>query len=866
MRKVNGNEVFGRIQSKLRFSQVGIQQVVAILERYATEKSVKCNADVMKEIFRAELAVDLSEEELLYCVKRFQYSLYPGNIDMARFLSAIDLTKPNHHQDPDYFADNLPQPYRLISKIIEMEILDAAWLEITRIHPEYIQGSDGLPISIPRNQNLKIAHLPTVEKLTDYTSVNAAPVGNLFFTLSVGGSLHLYDPRVERSICSVQITFPVDEMLNNKDLEHKRISPLIISSISEPSSMFVVRIAVLCRVETIETKAPEPDPAAKAPAKKGTAPEPAATQPAKVAKYLVTIVDAMLKDTDKVINHSSLLQIVYKCFVDSHENDVLDDARCDISIDGELLSLATPRGCHLFKLSSLDSSSLVNMVSHLVEDAEVEHPDPTVNVLNPVCEMLEYSSANDQSLFQSIAVPLFASNNTTKATENDKVYYYHTAIALFFQTNQKWLLIGFQISNSDATMFKPVILSTWRLQSIVTAINFCDGRAMLALGFQDGSINLWNIYSRSIVLSVLKHEYPVTSVAFGKFGTISEAYLLSGAYDGTLCFTTIKIPKADQKMAVLGIVPLFDSCNIKTIVNEFRSDVSNSFITNIICSNDLPIACVHYSTGEFGAYDFQTGTLLGKLVLLKGMEAKKYSWGPVRYIDHSVNIENQDKVTLQSTLPLVPRNRIGKCGIFPNSIRGISYSAPIIASSHGYILIIFQKEDKHILATYDSSGCANALFPGVASLCKQAQNYAVEDIIKTLKPQERIDPNLTYDMIPGLLASTDQTGEKDSSIIKSGPNSGRKGNSAPNSGRVASGTLNISKSKPTLKIESNNYMVTHDMEKLHASPLRVFALERLVYPFNVVEKTISESKSNSRVRDKRISNILDEMKIQLVNL
>ena len=103
MRKVNGNEVFGRIQSKLRFSQVGIQQVVAILERYATEKSVKCNADVMIEIFRAELAVDLSEEELLYCVKRFQYSLYPGNIDMTRFFSAIDLTKPNHHQDPDYF-------------------------------------------------------------------------------------------------------------------------------------------------------------------------------------------------------------------------------------------------------------------------------------------------------------------------------------------------------------------------------------------------------------------------------------------------------------------------------------------------------------------------------------------------------------------------------------------------------------------------------------------------------------------------------------------------------------------------------------------------------------------------------------------
>ena len=422
MRKLNGNEVFGRVQSKLRFSHVGIQQVIAVLERCAAEKSVKCNADVMKALFRTELAVDLSEEELIYCVKRFQYSLYPGNIDMGRFLSAIDLTKPSHHQDADYFADNLPQPYRLISKIIELEIIDAAWLEITRIHPEYVQGSDGLPISVPRNQNLQIAHLPTVEKLTDYTSINAAPVGNLFFTISSGGSLHLYDPRLERSICAVQITFPVDEMLNNKDLEYKRISPLSISSISEPSPMFIVRIAVLCRVEFIEIKAPEPDPAVKAPpAKKGAAPEPANVQPTKVSKYLVTVVDAILKDTDKVINHSSLMQIVYKCFVDSHEDECLDDARCDISIDGELLSLASPKGCHLFKMGALDSSPLVNMLSHFVEDAEIEHPDPTVNVLNPVCEMLEYSKANAQSLLKSIAVPLFAPNSNTQLNESDKV-------------------------------------------------------------------------------------------------------------------------------------------------------------------------------------------------------------------------------------------------------------------------------------------------------------------------------------------------------------------------------------------------------------------------------------------------------------
>lgn len=865
MRKLNGNEVFGRVQSKLRFSHVGLQQVVAVLGRCAAEKSVRCSADAMKELFRTELAVDLSEEELQYCVKRFQYSLYPGNIDMGRLFSAIDLTKPSHHQDADYFADNLPQPYRLISKIIELEIIDAAWLEITRIHPEYVQGSDGLPISIPRNQNLQIAHLPTVEKLTDYTSINAAPVGNLFFTISSGGSLHLYDPRLERSICAVQITFPVDEMLNNKDLEHKRISPLIISSISEPSPMFIVRVAVLCRIESIETKAAEPDVKAP-PAKKGAAPEPAIVQPTKVSKYLVTIVDAILKDTDKVINHSSLLHIVYKCFVDSHEDECLDDARCDISIDGELLSLASPRGCHFFKMGALDSSSLVNMLSHFVEDAEVEHPDPTVNILNPVYEMLEYSKADEQSLLKSIAVPLFAPNNNTQLSEGDSVYYYHTAVALFFQTNLKWLLVGFQISTNDPTMFRPIILSTWRLQSNVTAINFCDGRAMLALGFQDGSINLWNMYSRSIVLSVLKHEYPVTSVAFGKFGATSEAYLLSGAYDGTLCFTLIKIPKADTKMAVLGIVPSFDSCSIKTIINKFRSDVANSFITNIVCANDLPVACVHYSTGEFATYDFQTGTLLGKLVLLKGMEAKKFNWGPVRYIDNSLNIEKKEIAMLQSSLPPIPRNRISKCGIFPHSIKGSSYHAPMIACSNGFILIIYQKEDKSILASYDSSSTANTLFPGVASLCAQAQNYSVEEIIKLLKPQERIDPNLTYDMIPGLLASTDQSVDNDSSRIKSGPNSGRKGNSAPNSGRISSGTLNVTKPKPTLRAESNNYMVMRDLEALRTSPLRVFAIERLLHPFNVVEKTISESKSHSRVRDKRISNILDEMKIQLVNL
>ena len=50
----------------------------------------------------------------------------------------------------------------MLTKLMETEIIDKAWLAIVRLHPDLEVGSDGVPISIPPNRNLEEVCVPSV--------------------------------------------------------------------------------------------------------------------------------------------------------------------------------------------------------------------------------------------------------------------------------------------------------------------------------------------------------------------------------------------------------------------------------------------------------------------------------------------------------------------------------------------------------------------------------------------------------------------------------------------------------------------------------------------------------------------------------
>ncbi|GLD96553.1 hypothetical protein PINS_up005236 [Pythium insidiosum] len=60
-----------------------------------------------------------------------------GAVNLRQWLRWIDLSRPEDHVDPELHAARLPQPFRRVHKVLETDILDAAWQRIVRCSARY---------------------------------------------------------------------------------------------------------------------------------------------------------------------------------------------------------------------------------------------------------------------------------------------------------------------------------------------------------------------------------------------------------------------------------------------------------------------------------------------------------------------------------------------------------------------------------------------------------------------------------------------------------------------------------------------------------------------------------------------------------
>ena len=323
--------------------------------------------------------------------------------------------------------DELPQPYRSVVKLLETEILDPAWLEITRLHPELLLDSEGLPLSLRPNYALKNVCTPSsvIEQTFLATSLMESQ-GYLIMTTSNDACV-LADPATGALIQSLLLKSGDYSALGLAPTANPvKGSPLWIAALSSPvSNDRVIRVVICSIIELEEPLAPpEGDAGKKAPPKKGAVAEPEPMK--KVGKCRLAVVEVRLGALGKLKNPSLIkMTLAFECFLSLSSASKEEVKSVDLSSDAELLAIATPGGVFFYSLPKILDRALEGLagMENITEDAECEEEvEETKPVVLEPCLVLD-----SQSIFGGKAVkhvilsPLVSSysySSTVAATEN----------------------------------------------------------------------------------------------------------------------------------------------------------------------------------------------------------------------------------------------------------------------------------------------------------------------------------------------------------------------------------------------------------------------------------------------------------------
>lgn len=176
----------------------------------------------------------------------------------------------NDNMDPALDFDRLPQPYRMISKILEYDILDQVWLTIIRAHPEVQIGSNGKQLFERRNKNLEIKCLPSSVNIHHETTTSMKGFRSYVYMASSVGSFAVYDILSGRVKSTLGVfKFPgesfvkiwdvtciggeknervlLSNITQNNQIVGENISPSkqTIDSVSEPLITYICSVAVV---------------------------------------------------------------------------------------------------------------------------------------------------------------------------------------------------------------------------------------------------------------------------------------------------------------------------------------------------------------------------------------------------------------------------------------------------------------------------------------------------------------------------------------------------------------------------------------------------------------------------------------------
>jgi len=86
------------------------------------------------DVVAEELGLTLHKKEMEFLLSKFGDAR--GLFQFENFFRMLDVLQPFDFVDPELFFDRLPQPYRMLNKILEEDFIERSWREIVRRNPK----------------------------------------------------------------------------------------------------------------------------------------------------------------------------------------------------------------------------------------------------------------------------------------------------------------------------------------------------------------------------------------------------------------------------------------------------------------------------------------------------------------------------------------------------------------------------------------------------------------------------------------------------------------------------------------------------------------------------------------------------------
>jgi hypothetical protein len=360
---VGTSGVFPGLKSKFREK---IPNAINVASKIENVKVVKLK-EVLRLLLEAEIDLDAAEQD--YLKRRF--ANWKGEVNYDEIIDALDIRSPDTHTDPEQFSDKLPQPYRMIHKLIETEILDNVWQEIVRINPELALGSDGKPHTIRPNRNLAVTCEPSnavLNKRSNICSMRGSK-GEYVFAMTTDGMLQVLSADNGEIACSLA-AFPSIAADSEQSITDFNINAVTSFNLDHPMS----RLSLVARTRQWVEAEPDTSGGKKAAPKKG-APVEDELLPMEIKTSVnVAIVD--IKVDMSAPPNANVSEIVEMALVSQLTmTDVLSKAAIDYAIRQEERAAAEGGG---------PKEKPVNVHDPWSYDKMPEHPPPKASIPDTV--------------------------------------------------------------------------------------------------------------------------------------------------------------------------------------------------------------------------------------------------------------------------------------------------------------------------------------------------------------------------------------------------------------------------------------------------------------------------------------------------